>query len=207
MVRPVGWALHACSWDGSTGWRCTEPARRALRPRFPRSTPSRSTTRTRTSSTRFDVSPATGWTSSSTPSAAPISGNRGRLFVVAGRWSATAFGPRCGATDWLRADRTVVNDSAAPPPSGCISPAAGCCQAGSGRPLQHPDAQAAEAGVLSAGLAHLVRSRSAEEDQASHRGAIPARRGEASAGVARKGRRDRKDSARRRSVVDVFGAH
>jgi D-arabinose 1-dehydrogenase-like Zn-dependent alcohol dehydrogenase len=71
---------------------------------------------------------------------------------------------------------------------------------------QHPDAQAAEPGVLPTGSDRPVRPPSTGEDQAAHRAAISPGRGETRAGAAREGRRHRQDRARARRGIAWTGA-
>ena len=70
-----------------------------------------------------------------------------------------------------------------------------------GGSLQHPVAQAAEAGPVSTGFDRPVRPPSTAEDQATHRAAISSCRGKTGARAAREGRRDRQDRARVQRVI------
>lgn len=72
--------------------------------------------------------------------------------------------------------------------------------------LQHPVAQAAEAGTLPAGFDGPVRPPPPAEDQATRRAALSARRGQTGTGAARAGRRDRQDCARVQRVIARIGS-
>jgi NADPH:quinone reductase-like Zn-dependent oxidoreductase len=65
-----------------------------------------------------------------------------------------------------------------------------------GGPLQHPDAQAAEAGMVSTGSHRPSRPPSTAKDQAARRAAISSHRGERGTRPAREGRRDGQVRAR-----------
>ena len=70
-----------------------------------------------------------------------------------------------------------------------------------GGPLQHPDVQTVETGLVSTGLDRPVGTPSTAEDQAADRAAISSCRGKRRAGVAREGRRNGQDRAGAQRVI------
>src|SRR5262249_40434064 len=70
-----------------------------------------------------------------------------------------------------------------------------------GGPLQHPVAEAAEAGLVPTGLDRPVRAAATAKDQAAGRAAIAPCRGETRARAAREGRRHGQDRARAQRVI------